>query len=339
MKQFAGGECIFEVPFSTVPQKLQVGDPLVTTLPGMEDVYVSRNADQIYNICSSKSSPTPKHGGPVLSRKTAGEIKTTNDDSIPPKADSDASSSSAIDTRPALVRAATVPAPRTNSKDEEEDNFKAPSPLVALKDAILKESCKHERVVCKWYGLRRNRQPGKRLSGIEPMESWYALLPEDCRGLCVLFSGEKHLVHEDCREHLLSMLRKFPKLCFLILTNEDHRDFTSGKLRLNPQNQQEFVEVHMAMQTLTDQEAAQFFFQQVNRRMFRWGEFYGDDAPNAKEKVGSADAVLKVLEAHPWIRKCKGSPGLIAAAAECNNKGQPLYTELPDLEASCNSWD
>jgi len=355
MKAFKGGDCQFEVPFSSVPQKLEVGDPLVTTLPGMEDVYVSRNADQIYGLSTPPAdSPAPaadavstafavastvpaaastsavvavaasppaspmgnsKSLGLLLAGRTACEEEARQEETVKPEL---------------LTRAKTVPALTSE--------MIARSPLVALKDAIQKESSKHERLTAKWYGQGsggKTRSAARRFSGIEPMEHWFSGLPEDCRGLCVLFGGETHLVHADCRNHLLSILRKYPQLCLLIVTN-DGESADGGSLRLNPADQQEFVEIHMALPPLTDQEAAQLFHEQVNRRVFRWGEICGPNHPNANERIPSAAHVLKALEKHAWIKKCNGSPGFIIQAAECNNKGQPMYTEFPNLETS---WD
>jgi len=47
MKHVPGSK--FEVSFSTIPQPLQVGDYLVTVYPDCKEVYVSRNAEQIYS--------------------------------------------------------------------------------------------------------------------------------------------------------------------------------------------------------------------------------------------------------------------------------------------------
>mmetsp|Transcript_104530 Transcript_104530/g.184414 ORF Transcript_104530/g.184414 Transcript_104530/m.184414 type:complete len:844 (+) Transcript_104530:42-2573(+) len=54
MEEFEGDECEFIAPFSTTPLKFRVGTPLVTpyveNLDDMEDIYVSENAVQIYNL-------------------------------------------------------------------------------------------------------------------------------------------------------------------------------------------------------------------------------------------------------------------------------------------------
>eukprot|EP00928_Gymnodinium_smaydae_P043333 TRINITY_DN29055_c0_g1_i1.p1 TRINITY_DN29055_c0_g1~~TRINITY_DN29055_c0_g1_i1.p1 ORF type:complete len:1765 (-),score=333.44 TRINITY_DN29055_c0_g1_i1:71-5365(-) len=68
MKAVPGGA--FEVSFSTIPQPLKVGDYIVTGYPDAKEVYMSRNAEQIYSSQIVRShEETCLHFLPLIARK------------------------------------------------------------------------------------------------------------------------------------------------------------------------------------------------------------------------------------------------------------------------------
>lgn len=188
MEFVPGGK--FQVSFSTVPQPLRVGDYLATSCSRAGDVYLSRNAMQVY---------APMGDGCISDLLVR---SSTHDGSPGGRSDIDSVNASSVELSDAGLRGTSD-----------------------LEGGICAGATRLAALACRWYlskerSAERPKADGQSTEVEVAVESWLRAVPVRSRALLVLVDGARYLAHGATRNLLKRLLRTHETLHLLVTVTD-----------------------------------------------------------------------------------------------------------------------
>jgi len=292
MEFVPGGK--FHVSFSTIPQPLRAGDYLVANYPHLEEVYLNRNAMQIYTPTEQERLPnllvTPSPGDALADLALSGSpARWLKHDWR--KSDTDSLG----------VSEADLP----------DDGLRK---LNDLQSAISAGATKLAARACQWYpstedSIASSKAHGQASEAEVGVESWLRAVPVRSRALLVLLDGAKYLSNSATRELLKRLLRTHTSL-HLLVTVTNKADVCGPPLDASITEHHRVV----PLPELSPREAAEVLHSALVRRQQSrlWGHANTEEA-------------IAMLMRHPAIADCQRRPGaLLQRAARVDDNTRSL---------------
>lgn len=219
----------FEVPFSTTPLPLRAGDFLATPCPACDEVYLSRNAVQIYAMESEQPESSVSVGNSLCIERLRPPLQNSRAPSESPDA---------------------PPDPGLRAKSE-------------LEDAIRTAAAQQSALTSRWYDAGRfvSTRSFQTSAAEAAVQGWLNTVPANSRALLIVMDAAKYFTHDAPRDLLKRLLLTHANLHLLVTVGD--RASAEGcplddRLKELPRAAE--------MRPLTDAEAAELFFSAAMRR-------------------------------------------------------------------------